>query len=549
MKNMFFYTLFLVSINALYSQENPPAPTDDKNWVSSISYDLYGNTTSKGVSYFNTLGKATQSQSWDILTGKIWNTEARYDYQGRPAFQTLSAPIGNNFGYQSRFIKKSNGSTYATADFETNPTNPSTVGSYTNSLGWYYSNNNSSEIYQDITSYPFSRTIYSRLNPGKVLKTLGGNKVKKEGTNQWLNGYSFTMPAAQEMYYAFGKDYFPVGKTILNQTSATRYVPSGYYECSIKSCDTGQTLNNIIIYLYSSFNLVEGKVYQFKVNGTKSYYTLLFADRLIDFEGGGEPTFEKSIIPKDGGDGSYTTNAIIAAPAYDTCPIGPIYNLKVTKSISRDVNGIETVVFTDIDGNTLAAARSGNEDNANQKKYNVVSPISKQGFVDIHIPVGCGGIVTFKGPYAAKFNIYNLITEARIQTNKSGSTVLKPGFYRVEETTTYHENELPYVTINGSSIELLDDASQVAVSYNVNYYDYSLNYYDKAGRLTKSVQPQGFDDALTLSTSARNHQLTSTFSYNTLGQLLNTTTMKALPILNTAKMGKLGFRKTANKRY
>src|SRR5690606_14940692 len=65
-------------------------------------------------------------------------------------------------------------------------------------------------------------------------------------------------------------------------------------------------------------------------------------------------------------------------------------HLSATKTVVRDVNGVESVVFTDSDGNTLAAARSGNEDGRAPAPYTVVSPIGAQGFVDIHIPVGCG---------------------------------------------------------------------------------------------------------------------------------------------------------------
>ena len=123
-KIIFLLTLFLSSFELMYSQA--PVPPNDLNWVSSIRYDLLGTTIGKSVNYFNSLGKSTQSQSWDITTQKIWNSETRYDYHGRPALQTLSAPIGDSFSYQSNFIKKSNGGTYTIADYEADPLNPTT---------------------------------------------------------------------------------------------------------------------------------------------------------------------------------------------------------------------------------------------------------------------------------------------------------------------------------------------------------------------------------------------------------------------------------------
>ena len=82
---------------------SPYRGTEALNWVSSSSYDVAGNLTSSGVSYFNTLGKPTQSHSLDIKTGKIWASETRYDAFNRPVFGTLSAPIGKQYGYKSDF--------------------------------------------------------------------------------------------------------------------------------------------------------------------------------------------------------------------------------------------------------------------------------------------------------------------------------------------------------------------------------------------------------------------------------------------------------------
>src|SRR5690606_27165826 len=189
----------------------------------------------------------------------------------RPAFQSFSAPIGTSFGYADGFIRDLLfNQPYTTANFEWSENSPSMVSPDTpNTLGHYYSNNNTSEPYQDITSYPFIRTVYSRLNPGAVKKVLRGNKVN----GQWLQGYSFAMPAAQEL--------------------ATE-----------------------------------------KAFGLTSYND----DR-------------------------------------------------ITKTVVRDANGVETVAFSDSDGNTLASARSGNEEHPSLESYAMTSKIKEQGFVDIHIPV------------------------------------------------------------------------------------------------------------------------------------------------------------------
>ncbi|WP_299432244.1 RHS repeat-associated core domain-containing protein [uncultured Aquimarina sp.] len=350
----------------------------DKNWVSVNSYgiteNVVGNFIGASVSYYDNLGKGTQSQSFDLKGKKTWASEVRYDRQGRPALSTLTAPIGSEgaFTYKDGFIKKSgnvnfNISDYENADIE----NPTPVTTEENTLGWYYSENNDTDPYQDVTNRPYSRTIYSELNPGTALKTIGGNKID----NEWKQGYVFSMPAGQE----------------LSQSAAF-------------------------------------------------------------------------------GDTKYN-------------------DYKIVKTVARDVHGVESVVFTDTDGRTLAAARSGNEEGGTTSRPSYVT-IAEQGFVDIHLPVGTSGI-SISGNSGISLEVFDLITEQIITTSWG---TLPSGFYRVAvsdiDSYTFNEN------------------SPITVTYKENYYDYSLNEYDKAGRLLSSKQPL--------------QHLESTFEYNALGQLTYT---------------------------
>ncbi len=380
MRTLRYYISVLILVLSFwsYGQELPPSPAvdSDKNWTSSISYDLLGNTLGKGVSYFNDLGKGTQSQSWDLLTNKVWADQVLYDAQGRPVFSTLSAPIGTNFGLnETTFIKDNLNSSYTLSDFDEGNyiNNPRSVSS--NSLLGSYYYNNIDDDFQDNTIYPFSRTVYSDLNPGAVKKTLGGNKVN----GQWLQSYSFSMPAAQE--------------------------------------------------------LSNGKAF---------------------------------------GSSAYNDD-------------------RITKTVSRDVNGVETVFFTDGEGHTLAAARSGNEEDSSLQSYQMISTINEQGFVDIHIPIGCSGVTLLNNPTGTSLKVYDLITEERVFTSLSN---LPSGIYRL--------------SVHNPDTFVYDENDEVRLRYYVNYYDYALNTYDKAGRLLKSTQPLG-------------DELESTFKYNSLGHLLETT--------------------------
>ncbi|MBC7525143.1 MAG: hypothetical protein H7239_11975, partial [Flavobacterium sp.] len=193
MKYFLSILLLIFGFVAQAQVEAPPAVANDRNWTSSVSYDFSGATISKGVNFFNEFGKATQQQSWDVLTQRVWASEIRYDYFNRPVLQTLSAPINAyaSFGYRPDFIR-SNGLQITTNLYESNATLWSSppISAEANTLGWYYSTSNTLDPYQDVTPYPYSRTIYSILNPGATKAVLGGNKIN----DQWLQGYSFSMP-------------------------------------------------------------------------------------------------------------------------------------------------------------------------------------------------------------------------------------------------------------------------------------------------------------------------------------------------------------------
>ena len=518
---------------------------ENRNWVASTSYDLSGRLTSSGIGYYNSLGKSTQNQSLDIKTGKIWASEVRYDEFGRPAFSSLSAPVDSlNYGYKSNFLTKENGSPFTRTDLANITDNSSDVqmSVQKNKVGWYYSENNDSEKYQDITNYPYSRTIYSTLNPGLPLKTLGGNKIKKtaNASEEWLQSYSFDMPLTQELFYEFGKDYFPKREGIIEieQKNAVSTTPirDGYNLYTIEDvtngCDNPEP--RVQIRLIDNLRLVRGKIYKISYTTGVKYYRVNTVEFRFDRGGGDGLILERSSVPTPANEipSSFIYGSLVDKHTYN-CPLGKPYYIRGTKTVVRDVHGVESVVFKNSDGNVLAAARSGNEEDKTLQSNTVIAPIGKQKYVDIHIPVGCGGSVrllnnlTYKGiPTSVegiylgslRLTIYNLITEKKVYNNVdinlSSLFNLDPGMYRFSisdaNAISYkYEPNNPDIGFNGNIPKLLDEKNTLGVEYKVNYYDYSLNYYDKAGRLTKSTQPLSKD-------------LETTFKYNTLGQLLET---------------------------
>jgi RHS repeat-associated protein len=387
--------LFVLLFSFAYSQSIPPlegapALSGGRNQVGSVSFDLSGSPIGKGRSYFNDLGKGTQSLSWDVLTGKVWASETLYDRHGRPALQTLSAPVGTGLTYSPDFILTGSGTSYGHQQFDLGGgiDGPAPVGTGSE-LGAFYSTANPNS-YQDITSYPFVRTVYSRLSPGSTKKVLGGNKIDGE----WKQSHSFTMP-----------------------------VGTWFNEC------------------------------------------LLFT----------RPGTHQGTV--------------------------------ATKRVTRDVHGEDVVVFSDSDGNVLAAARSGIQDH---KICDAEIEIGPLGYVDIHIAKGISNFSidnpdpSISGP----LKIYNLVTEAFIGS-VSGTSYqhsVDPnvgGFFRISVGTPL---------VYGKALERsVAPAVPITVSHRITYYDFSINHYDRAGRLVASSQP------------AAPQGLVSTFSYNSLGQLLEAT--------------------------
>lgn len=380
MRYSFYIVLFLWA-SVCYSQlESAPGLFGPRNQIGSISFDFSGQPVSKGKSFFNGLGEGTQNLGWDVLSGRVWASETLYDRLGRPALQTLAAPVNGGLEYSPDFILTGSGTSYGHSQFDVGGSidNPSPVG-ISSELGAFYSSGNPNP-YQDVTSYPFVRAVYSRLNPGSVKKVLGGNKVAGE----WKQSYSFSMPVGTEL----------------------EVIPA---------------------------------IGSFLEPGTQ-----------------------------------------------------------VTKTVSRDVNGEDVIIFTDSDGNVVASARNV-EDNFDFKYHTEIS-LGPQGYVDIHIPKGTGSftIVNPDPELSGPLNVFNLVTEVQIGTI-NGPTMTYPvpdGFYRIAVT-----NKADYAMA----------PSAITVRNEVRYIDFALNYYDKAGRLERTRQPM-FAEVLE-----------SEFSYNSLGQLLETT--------------------------
>jgi RHS repeat-associated protein len=382
-----------------------PVTDDQSHWIHEATFDLEGNVTGASRTFFNDIGKSNVTLSKDFATNKILGTETVYDGFNRPYISTFVAPSIYTDFRKNNFFNSFN-------------------------LSSYYSDNNVEEPYQATATQPYSQTNFDVLNPSNIINTVGGNKIN----NEWKTGYSYTVPAAQEMYYVYG---------------------SNYYDGTITA-------------------------------GKEEVITKFF------------------------------------------------------KSVSVDANGIENVSFSDGEGKVLASARSGGA-----TSYQVVSLIGTQGFVDVHIPAGItSGQISLIGG-SSLYSVFDLKTGGYATYPLTGGNAyrIKPFVAPGADPKTYISGGVPTY-----------DPGALGIEYRVNYYDYSVNVYNKTGQLIKSIQPKGYatNPAITILGTPpylSSGNFTSTYLYNALGQVIETTSPdEGTSRFAYRKDGQIRYSQNANQR-
>ncbi len=162
----------------------------DKNWIYNrvMTEDA---KISEGISFADGLGLPRQSQRKLQEQNQILANQTLYDYVGRPAVSTMTAPIDQTkLGFVGTLVTDKNGNLYGPDDFDsdgriTKPRYPECAGADVDVPIWenaqemfgpindYYSNKDTVLSIPNAENYPFSRTVYDKLGRAKKTSLFG----------------------------------------------------------------------------------------------------------------------------------------------------------------------------------------------------------------------------------------------------------------------------------------------------------------------------------------------------------------------------------------
>ncbi|MBL7839200.1 MAG: hypothetical protein JNJ75_03575 [Cyclobacteriaceae bacterium] len=154
---------------------------DNFNWSENTIYDFDANANTVAIAaqkvYRDGFNATIQSQVKSYSTNQVFATQNIYDTEGNQTLSTLPAPINSSsFGYLDKFVSRTGGK-YGPSDFDLRTTsgvpgevaNPKPVISNgIGSLGWYYSSANTMEPLTPTTNFPYSR-FYSPIGPNPLI--------------------------------------------------------------------------------------------------------------------------------------------------------------------------------------------------------------------------------------------------------------------------------------------------------------------------------------------------------------------------------------------
>lgn len=188
---------------------------DNKNWEYSRTFvegdtmDDIPVTISEQMSYSNSLQMEKQNQVKLNTENKVLVNQTIQDFSGRPALNTMAAPLSQSYlGYKAGYIKKSDNTLYTASDFDAdgNYKNPSTIAN--SPLTDYYSDNNPDPTIPNAQGYAYYRTLYFRdgTNRPKEQGSAGATHAIKTTGDKHTTRNSYSSVADKELVRIFGDE-------------------------------------------------------------------------------------------------------------------------------------------------------------------------------------------------------------------------------------------------------------------------------------------------------------------------------------------------------
>ncbi len=217
-KNLSYVIVLFFGSSTAFSQDSI------MNWTEIKHFDEYLNIVSNSKTYFDRTGRPIQQQTKTFSGNKIISgpcvivSSTLRDIYNREVLTTLLAPTNRTlFNYMPDFIKveavNDDGEIYNFLNFDLGDkrVNPDPVEKdIPNTLGWYYSSNNTLERHVPVTSYPYSRIEYYDDGTGDVKRSSAPGEQMRIGTGHEVYTRSFGVSTELNRYMELRNKIFPL---------------------------------------------------------------------------------------------------------------------------------------------------------------------------------------------------------------------------------------------------------------------------------------------------------------------------------------------------
>ncbi|HYE55520.1 MAG TPA: RHS repeat-associated core domain-containing protein [Chitinophagaceae bacterium] len=401
------------------------------NWIVVKTFKADGSVESIRKQYFDNSGRIMQGQYRNFTAGQVLATQVIMDAYGRPAVNTLPAPINSgDFGYKTNFVTNASGTAYTYQNFDDAKTNnPDPVGQSTpGTLGWYYSNNNTMENRVPESTYPYSRADFYKDGTSSVKRTTVAGAAFKMGSGH--ENSEFVYPSVGEFthYVQVRSKFFPTSE--IGQHSST------YRKSTLK-------------------------VFR-DANGRETFVMLDDRDRPM-------------ITARPGSDIQLHCSMSITADTRNTAYINANSTLYINPNAQIEVYVGQTLYYT--------GPASGWSVSALGAQNGMIRSASPFSYKDCG-GSGCSGITpAVPRPAVHYFKILQDNTPVSILNIIGGS-------YTLYDMST----ETPITlsgTLNKGYYKVVANTGDVMVQYSNSYSDISYYYYNQLGQLVATIAPEG----------------------------------------------------------